>query len=274
MPSDVRAPDSGQAHSGAAVLASLIRALADGSVRVVELGATLDEESLVLQLPEPFANTPGLKKFPISEFDDKGPGWAWYWYELGEHAGTHFDAPAHWITGRDLPALDTLDPSTLIGPAVVVDITSEAAENPDLTVTREMLLAWEEQHGRIPDRAWVLIRSGWAEKAGSAEAYFNADDNGGHWPGMGASGAKFLTEERDILGVGVEAIGTDAGQAFREDPPFPNHSIMHGAGKYGLPGLVNLDQLPPTGAVLVVLPMKVAGGTGSPVRPIALVAAT
>jgi kynurenine formamidase len=258
--------------AGASVLASLVQALGDGSVRVVDLGATLNEQSLLLQLPPPFANTPGIKKFAISEFDDKGPGWAWYWYEIGEHAGTHFDAPSHWITGRDLPSLEKLDPSTLIGPAVVVDITGEAAANRDFTVSKETLLAWEAEHGRIPDQAWVLIRSGWAAKAGDAEAYFDVDDQGSHWPGVGASGATFLTEERNILGVGVETIGTDAGQAFREEPPFPNHAIMHGAGKYGLPGLVNLDQLPPTGAILAVSPMKVEGGTGSPVRPLALVA--
>ncbi|MGQ0550427.1 MAG: cyclase family protein [Armatimonadota bacterium] len=90
-------------------------------------------------------------------------------------------------------------------------------------------------------------------------------------PGMGASGASFLVKARNIVGVGVETIGTDTGQAFKEKPPFPNHAIMHGAGKYGITSLFNLDQLPTTGAVLVVLPMKVEGGTGSPMRPIALV---
>jgi kynurenine formamidase len=117
----------------------------------------------------------------------------------------------------------------------------------------------------------VFIRTGWAARADDPVAFDNRREDGPHTPGMGATGARFLTEERKVLGVGVETVGTDAGQAFRENPPFPNHAIMHGAGKYGLTSLINLDRLPITGAVLVVLPMKVEGGTGSPVRPIALV---
>jgi kynurenine formamidase len=115
------------------------------------------------------------------------------------------------------------------------------------------------------------LRSGWSKKYADPKAYFNVGPDGPHTPGMGASGARFLVTERDIMGVGVETIGTDAGQAFKENPPFPNHAIMHGAGKYGLTSLFNLERLPATGAVLVVLPMKVEGGTGSPVRPLALV---
>jgi kynurenine formamidase len=260
-----------RAEVGAQALQTLLQALAGGAVEVVEIGATLNEQTPVLQLPPPFANTPGIKKHVISEYDDRGPAWAWYWYEVGEHAGTHFDAPSHWITGRNREALHQLNPRTLVGPVAVVDITGEVAKSPDATVTKDVLLAWEAKYGRIPDGAWVLVRSGWASRANDAAAFNNAGDDGPHTPGMGASGARFLTEERNIVGVGVETIGTDAGQAFRENPPFPNHATMHGAGKYGLTSLVNLDRLPPTGAVLVVLPMKVEGGTGSPVRPIALV---
>ncbi len=261
-----------QGGSGAQVLETLLETLADGRVEIAELGATLNEETLVIQLPPPLANTPGFKKHVISEYDERGPAWTWYWYEVGEHVGTHFDAPAHWITGRNREALHQLAPRTLIGPIAVVDHTDEVAKNPDLVVTKEMLLAWEARHGRVPDGAWVLLRTGWSRRAADAAAFYNVRDDGPHTPGMGASGAKFLVEERNVVGVGVETIGTDAGQAFRETPPFPNHAIMHGAGKYGLTSLVNLDRLPPTGAVLVVLPMKVEGGTGSPVRPIALVA--
>lgn len=264
-------PRAGEAQAGARVLASLLEGLAAGRVDIVELGATLNEKTPIIQLPPPLANTPGFKKHAISEYDEKGPAWAWYWYEVGEHVGTHFDAPCHWITGRNRPALHQLDPQTLIGPAAVIDITADVARNPDVTVTKEMLLAWEKAHGHVPAGAWVLIRSGWAQRADDPAAFNNAREDGPHTPGMGASGAKFLIEERDVVGVGVETIGTDAGQAFRENPPFPNHATMHGAGKYGLTSLINLDRLPPTGAVVVVLPMKVEGGTGSPVRPIALV---
>jgi kynurenine formamidase len=258
-------------HTGELALSGLLRALADGSVEIVDLGLTLNEHNLVIQLPPPFANTPGFKKHEVSMYDEKGPAWAWYWYEVGEHVGTHFDAPNHWITGRHLAALQDIDPRTLIGPIVVVDVEAEAVKNPDVVVTKAMLLEWEAKHGRIPKGAWVFIRSGWAKFADDATRFFNTRDDGPHTPGMGATGAKFLVEERDVVGVGVETVGTDAGQAGKENPPFPNHAIMHGAGKYGLTSLTNLHRIPTTGAVLIVLPMKVEGGTASPVRPIALV---
>ncbi|MDR7555968.1 MAG: cyclase family protein [Armatimonadota bacterium] len=269
--SAVSAADAARRARGRAVLGDLLAALSDGRVDVVELGGTLKESTPVIQLPPPFANTPGFKKHVISAFDEKGPAWTWYWYEVGEHVGTHFDAPCHWVTGKDKPCLHRLDPRTLVGPIAVVDITREAMANPDFVVTRETLLGWERRWGRIPKGAWVLLRSGWSKKYADPKAYFNVGPDGPHTPGMGASGARFLVTERDIVGVGVETIGTDAGQAFKENPPFPNHAIMHGAGKYGLTSLFNLDRLPATGAVLVVLPMKVEGGTGSPVRPLALV---
>ncbi len=262
---------AGTQHTGAQALGGLLGALASGQVEVVELGATLNETTPVIQLPPPFANTPGFKRHAVSEYDEKGPAWAWYWYEVGEHAGTHFDAPRHWITGRHREALHQLDPRTLVAPIIVIDIVDEVKRNPDVVVTKDMLLAWEAQHGRIPNGAWVFVRSGWAARADDPVAFDNRREDGPHTPGMGATGAKFLTEERNVTGVGVETLGTDAGQAFRENPPFPNHAIMHGAGKYGLTSLINLDRLPMTGAVLVVLPMKVEGGTGCPVRPIALV---
>lgn len=268
---DARVDVARRSEGGTQALQALLQALAAGTVEVVELGATLNEQTLIIQLPPPFANTPGFKKHAISEYNEKGPAWAWYWYEVGEHVGTHFDAPCHWITGRNREALHQLRPSTLIGSAVVIDITKEVDKNPDAVVTREMLLAWESAHGRIPDGAWVLVRSGWSRRANDKAAFDNIREDGPHTPGMGASGARFLTEERNVVGVGVETVGTDAGQAFRENPPFPNHAIMHGAGKYGLTSLVNLERLPVTGAVLVALPMKVEGGTGSPIRPIALV---
>lgn len=256
---------------GAGTLADLMNAVADGRVEVVELGGTLKEITPVIQLPPPFANTPGFKKHVISAYDEKGPAWKWYWYEVGEHVGTHFDAPCHWVTGKHLPCLHQLDAQTLVGPIAVVDITNQAAANPDLAVTKEMLVAWERANGRIPKGAWVFLRTGWSKKYGTPAAYFNVKQDGPHTPGMGASGATFLVKERNVVGVGVETIGTDTGQAFKEKPPFPNHAIMHGAGKYGITSLFNLDRLPVTGAVLIVLPMKVEGGTGSPVRPIALV---
>lgn len=111
-------------------------------------------------------------------------------------------------------------------------------------------------------------------RAQDAAAYFHADADGvPHYPGFGLDSATFLTTERDILGVGTEAVGSDAAVGATADPPFPNHFTMHGAGKYGLTQLANIDRLPPTGAVVIATPLKIERGSGSPVRVIALVPA-
>ena len=103
-----------------------------------------------------------------------------------------------------------------------------------------------------------------------AAEYLNVDENGPHTPGWKREASLLLAEQRDVLGVGVETIGTDAGQAARFDPPFCNHFVMHGHGKFGLASLINLDLLPLTGAVVIAAPLKIVGGSGSPVRVIAL----
>jgi kynurenine formamidase len=132
---------------------------------------------------------------------------------------------------------------------------------------------WEWTHGRIPAGAWVLLRTGWSRRT-TRDAFINAREDGPHSPGFDAAASRLLAQDRDVLGVGVETIGTDAGQAGTFDPPFPNHTIMHGAGKFGLASLTNLDQLPPVGAVVIAAPLKIVNGSGSPVRVLALVTAS
>jgi len=201
----------------------------------------------------------------------KGPGWYWNTLHLGEHTGTHFDAPVHWITGKDLPdnRCDTIPARRFVGPACVIDVTQDVAIYPDFLLTPERLLAWEADHGRIPAGAWVLLRTDWSKRSDPAE-FLNIGEDGPHSPGFHKSASEFLARERDILGVGVETVGTDAGQAGGFDPPFPNHTIMHGAGKFGLASLKNLDKLPPTGAIVIAAPLKLVGGSGSPLRVLAL----
>ncbi|MEA2249069.1 MAG: hypothetical protein QOH46_3598, partial [Solirubrobacteraceae bacterium] len=114
---------------------SLVEALADGSVRVIDLTQPLHEGTPVIQLPEPFANTPGLTRHEISRYDERGPAWAWSSLEIGEHVGTHFDAPIHWISGRDGEDVASVPAERLVGPAVVVDKSAEAAEDPDYLLT-------------------------------------------------------------------------------------------------------------------------------------------
>jgi kynurenine formamidase len=252
-------------------LSQLIDALNSNEIRVVDLTQTLGPDTVVIDLPPPFAQSPPLIMEKISEYDDAGPAWYWNILHLGEHTGTHFDAPVHWITGRDLPhnSTDTIAARTFVGPACVVDVSQQATADPDFLLSMEDVLAWEEEHGAIPDGAWFLLRSGWSKRRGR-DAFLNTDENGPHTPGFSVDCARFLAAERPILGVGVETVGTDAGQAGTFDPPFPTHTFMHGAGKFGLASLVNLDQLPPTGAVVIAAPLKILGGSGSPLRVLAL----
>lgn len=252
-------------------LAQLVDDLASGRVRVVDLTQPLGPDTPVIGLPEPFANSPGVTIDTLSRYDEPGPAWYWNTLHLGEHTGTHFDAPVHWITGKDLPdnRCDTIPAGRFVGPACVIDASADAAADPDFLLTPERVTAWEEEHGRIPVGAWVLLRTDWSRRTG-AEDFLNVRDDGPHTPGIRKDASELLVE-RDVLGFGVEAVGTDAGQAGAFDPPFPNHAIMHGAGKFGLASLTNLDLLPPTGAVVVAAPLKIVDGSGSPLRVLAFV---
>jgi kynurenine formamidase len=115
----------------------------------------------------------------------------------------------------------------------------------------------------------VLLRTGWSARRDAA-AFLNVHADGPHSPGFHASTSLLLAKDRNVLGVGVETVGTDAGQAGTFDPPFPNHGIMHGAGKFGLASLCNLDQLPATGALVIAAPLKIVNGSGSPLRVLAI----
>ena len=254
------------------ILQQLVTELDAGRIRVVDLTQPLGPDTPVIGLPPQFASSPGVTMEVISRYDDNGPGWYWNILHLGEHTGTHFDAPVHWITGKDLPdnACDTIPARRFVGPACVIDVTDEVAANPDFLLTRDALLAWEARHGRIPRGAWVLLHTGWSRRTG-AQDFLNVGADGPHSPGFHQETTLFLLEERDILGVGVETVGTDAGQAGTFDPPFPNHTFMHGAGRFGLASLRNLDQLPATGAVVIAAPLKIVNGSGSPLRVLALV---
>ncbi|HLW99652.1 MAG TPA: cyclase family protein [Candidatus Acidoferrales bacterium] len=253
------------------ILGQLLSELAAGRLRVVDLTQSLSGETPILPLPAQWNNTPPFQLRELSRYDERGPAWYWNAFETGEHTGTHFDAPVHWVSGKDLArnTVDTIPPGQFVGPACVLDVTREVARDADFLVTPETLLGWEKQHGRIPAGAWFLLRTGWSKREG-AKSYINLKDDGPHSPGWMRAASEFLARERDILGVGVETVGTDAGQAAKMDPPFPNHFIMHGSGKFGLAGLCNLDQLPATGAVVIAAPLKIVGGSGSPLRAIAI----
>jgi kynurenine formamidase len=253
------------------VLTQLAAELVSGNIKVVDLTQTLSPEFPQIALPPEMGQAWPFRIEEVSRYDERGPAWYWNNFSCGEHTGTHFDAPVHWVSGKDLPqnATDSIPPERFIGPACVIDCSKESAADADFLLTREHLLKWEKKHGRIPPRAWVLMRTDWSKRHDPV-AYQNFDETGQHTPGPDVEAVKFLVEERDVLGFGTESIGTDAGQAYHLRPPYPCHYFMHGAGRYGLQCLTNLDQLPPTGALVVAAPLKIRNGSGSPLRVLAL----
>ena len=253
------------------VLSDLAAALADGSVEVVDLTQPLSERTPILQLPPPFANTPRFALRLLSRYDDDGPAWYWNAIETGEHTGTHVDAPIHWVTGQDRDDVSQIPPARLVGPAVVIDRSLQASEDPDYLLEVTDIAEFEAQHGEIAEGSWLLYRTGWDARAADEGAFLNADKTGPHTPGISVACARWLAEESPFVGVGVETVGTDAGAAHSFDPAFPCHSFLLGAGKCGLTQLANLAELPPTGAILVVAPLKIERGSGSPARVFALV---
>ena len=253
------------------LLSDLACALADQSIKIVDLTHTLDPDFPVIILPPEFNQCARFRMEEISAYDHRGPAWKWHNITLCEHTGTHFDAPAHWISGRDLPdnSVDTIKPENFVGPVVVIDCSAGASNNEDFELTPELIFAWETTHGAIPNDAWVLMRTDWSKKSGAA--YLNMRDDGPHSPGPTPDAIQFLINERNIRGFGTETVGTDAGQGSHYTPPYPAHFYLHGAGKFGLQCLANLDQLPPKGAILLAAPLKIKDGTGSPLRVMALV---
>jgi kynurenine formamidase len=253
------------------VLSDLVSGLAEGKVEVVDLTAPLSDRTPVIQLPPPFANTRHFALEEVSRYDDRGPAWYWNDITTGEHVGTHFDAPVHWVTGREGLDISQVPARQLVAPAVVIDKSRECADDPDFLLTVEHVEAWQADNGPLPEGGWLLYRTGWASRGEDAGRFLNANETGPHTPGLAPDCARWLAQSTPILGIGVETVGTDAGAAHSFDPPFPCHAFMLGAGKYGLTQLANLDRLPITGAVLITSPLPIVGGSGSPARVLALV---
>jgi kynurenine formamidase len=257
----------------ASTLLELACGIASGAIRVVDLTQTLAPEFPTIILPPEFGQCAPFRLEEISRYDERGPAWYWNNFTMGEHTGTHFDAPIHWLSGKDLPdnAVDTIPVKNFIAPAAVIDCSRAAAGEPDFLMTRATVEAWEREHGRIERGSWLLLRTDWSKKPYAD--YAGLREDGAHTPGPSPEVVKWLVEERDVHGFGTETIGTDAGQAQHFNPPFPAHFYMHGRGRYGLQCLTNLDQLPPKGAVIIAAPLKIKQGSGSPLRVLALICA-
>lgn len=255
-------------------LSQLAELLLSGGVKVVDLAAVLGPDTPLIKLPPEIAvDTPKVEIHEISAYNETGPFWAWNWLKLGEHSGTHFDAPRHWISGKDHAdgTTDTINVKNFVAPVNVIDCSKQAAENHDYLLSVDDIKAWEAKHGAIRTGEWVLMRTDWYKRNHSEAAFLNANETGPHTPGPTAEAIEYIIST-GAIGWGTETIGTDAGLAGGMTPPFPAHCLLHQANRYGLASLCNLDQLPEKGAVLIAAPLKIENGTGSPSRVLALVA--
>ena len=184
---------------------------------------------------------------------------------LPEHYGTHLDAPAHFARG--LWTVDQIPVERLIAPLVVLDVTTKVKSNPDYQVSVEDIAKWEQTNGQIPPGVVVITRTGWESRWDSTKDYRNADAKGVmHFPGYSADAAKFLVEGRNVLGLGIDTLSIDYGPS----PDFPVHQYTLAHSLYHLENVANLDRVPQSGAIVVVAPMKLEGGSGAPVRILAL----
>jgi kynurenine formamidase len=186
-----------------------------------------------------------------------------------EHGGTHLDAPLHFASGQ--AAADEIPLERLVADAAVIDVTAQASEDPDYQLTTEDVLAFENDHGVIAEGTIVLLRTGWSRYWPDAADYLGDDTPGDasrlHFPGYGEAAARLLVEERRVGALGADVASIDIGAS----QDFLVHRVAAAAGVPGLENLTSLDRLPPRGAIVVALPMKIAGGSGGPLRAIALV---
>jgi kynurenine formamidase len=189
-----------------------------------------------------------------------------------EHGGTHLDAPIHFAQGQ--PAADAIPLERLVGPAVVIDVTDRAAADPDYLLTVEDVRAFEAEHGAIAEGVIVLLRTGWSRHWPDRRAYLGDDTPGDasnlHFPSFGEDAARLLVDERRVAALGADVASIDGGSST----DFRVHRIAGAAGVPGFENLASLDRLPATGATVIALPMKIAGGSGGPLRAIALVPRT
>jgi kynurenine formamidase len=241
----------------AEALAGLLRS------RVIDLTHTFDEQTIYWPKDEHFHH----ERTKWGE-QDGGNWYASATYGGSEHGGTHLDSPIHFAEGQ--ATTDQLPVSRLIGPAVVIDVSDACEMDRDYELRGDDLLGWEAEHGRIPDGASVLVRTGFGTFWPDKKRYLGTDAPGDvenlHFPGIGPEAARWLVSNRAISGIGLDTASLDHGPS----KDFAAHRILNGAGLFGLENVAHLDQLPEAGAVVIALPMKIGGGSGGPTRIVAI----
>jgi kynurenine formamidase len=180
-------------------LLSFARAVAEGEIRVIDLTQTLSQEFPTIALPPELGQCAPFRMEEISRYDERGPAWYWNNISLGEHTGTHFDAPIHWISGKDLAnnAVDTIDIAKFIAPAAVIDCSKESAANPDFALTIPFVEQWETHYGKIEPGSWLLLRTDWSKQ--NYPKYAGLRDDGAHTPGPEPAVVRWLVEQRDVM---------------------------------------------------------------------------
>ncbi len=238
------------------------RSAAIDEQKLVDLTYTFDDKTIYWPTSKPFTWE--------KEAWGRSEGF-WYTaarYSASEHGGTHLDAPIHF--GEGGLAADGIPLSKLVGEAVVIDISEACAKDPDYLMTVRDITAWEARHGRLPDNSILLVRTGWGRFWGDRKKYLGSDkplDAANlHFPGISREAAELLVKQRKIDAVGIDTASLDRGSS----KDFLAHQVLNGANIYGLENVANLDKLPPKGATVIALPMKIGGGSGGPARIIAV----
>jgi kynurenine formamidase len=232
---------------------SMLEGIPSGKTRVLDLSYAINDK---------LVPWPGDEKFfeaKVNATIEKN-GYFTRSFWMLEHYGTHLDAPAHFPPGK--ATVDQIPARQLMGPAVVLDVRAEGAKDADYQLPVAGVEEWEKRHGRIPEGAIVLLRTGWASRWPDAQRYRNQDAQGKmHFPGFSAGAAKLLIE-RKVSGLGCDTLSIDYGASG----DFAVHHLALGAGLYHLENLAELTEMPESGAFLIVAPIKLEGGSGGPVR--------
>lgn len=231
--------------------------------KLVDLTYTFDEQTIYWPTAQPF-------KWEKESWGQSAGGY-WYTaarYAASEHGGTHLDAPIHFGEGK--VAMDEIPLTRLIGPAVVLDVRQACEKDADYRVRLDDVTTWEKDHGPIPNGAIVIAHTGWGRFWPDKKRYLGTDKPGDvanlHFPGFSREAAEYLAKQRQIDAVGIDTPSIDYGQS----KDFIVHQVLNGANIYGLENVAHLERVPPTGATLLAFPMKIKGGTGGPVRLLAL----
>lgn len=232
--------------------------------KVVDLTYTFDASTIYWPTEGGFVHQ--FEKFGIEQ-----PGGYFYAsakFAAAEHGGTHMDAPLHF--NRDGMAVDQVPMSYLIGPAAVIDFSSDALKNPDATLSLEEVHAYERTHGQIPSGAIVMARSGWGRYWSDKKHYLGTDKPGDvqhlHFPGFSPDAVKFLLTQRNVVALAIDTASIDPGNS----QDFPVHRMWLGANRVAFENVAKADTLPPSGAMLFCIPMKIGKGTGAPARIFAI----